>query len=172
MATTSPDNIWTPDSGDDYALTVDLAATADTVQTALNSRVSTANQGAATYSFVSAGVPDNQTISSAATTVAPGETNNSGFVTSITGTAFTLAPGYYSCTANVNLGTASTGRSLVELFLGGGQLIRNTVTAPEDKYGTSASFYLANPGTLTVQFLKNTGSATNVTGRIGIVKTG
>lgn len=40
MATTSPDNIWTPDSGDDYALTVDLAATADTVQTGLNNRVS------------------------------------------------------------------------------------------------------------------------------------
>ena len=39
MATTSPDNLWTPDSGDDYALTVDLAATADTVQTALNSRL-------------------------------------------------------------------------------------------------------------------------------------
>lgn len=41
MAVTSPDNIWTPDSGDDYALTVDLAATADTIQdalTALNSR--------------------------------------------------------------------------------------------------------------------------------------
>lgn len=36
MATTSPDNIWTPDSGDDYALTVDLAATADTIQDALN----------------------------------------------------------------------------------------------------------------------------------------
>lgn len=36
MATTSPDNIWTPDSGDDYALTVDLAATADSVQSALN----------------------------------------------------------------------------------------------------------------------------------------
>lgn len=35
MATTSPDNIWTPDSGDDYALTVDLAATADTIQAAL-----------------------------------------------------------------------------------------------------------------------------------------
>lgn len=35
MATTTPDNIWTPDSGDDYALTVDLAATADTVQAAL-----------------------------------------------------------------------------------------------------------------------------------------
>lgn len=35
MATTSPDNIWTPDSGDDYALTVDLAATADTVQAAI-----------------------------------------------------------------------------------------------------------------------------------------
>jgi hypothetical protein len=35
VATTSPDNIWTPDSGDDYALTVDLAAMADTVQDAL-----------------------------------------------------------------------------------------------------------------------------------------
>lgn len=38
MATTSPDNIWTPDSGDDYALTVDLAAMADTVQDALTAR--------------------------------------------------------------------------------------------------------------------------------------
>lgn len=38
MATTSPDNIWTPDAGDDYALTTDLAAMADTVQDALNGR--------------------------------------------------------------------------------------------------------------------------------------
>lgn len=38
MATTSPDNIWTPDAGDDYALTTDLAAMADTVQDALNAR--------------------------------------------------------------------------------------------------------------------------------------
>lgn len=36
MAVTSPDNIWTPDAGDDYALTTDLAAMADTVQDALN----------------------------------------------------------------------------------------------------------------------------------------
>lgn len=36
MATTSPDNIWTPDSGDNYALTTDLAAMADTVQDALS----------------------------------------------------------------------------------------------------------------------------------------
>lgn len=36
MATTSPDNIWTPDAGDDYALTTDLAAMADTIQDALN----------------------------------------------------------------------------------------------------------------------------------------
>jgi hypothetical protein len=35
MAVTSPDNIWTPDAGDDYALTVDLAAMADTVQDAI-----------------------------------------------------------------------------------------------------------------------------------------
>lgn len=36
MATTSPDNIWSPDAGDDYALTTDLAAMADTVQDAIN----------------------------------------------------------------------------------------------------------------------------------------
>lgn len=36
MATTSPDNIWSPDAGDDYALTVDLAAMADTVQDAVS----------------------------------------------------------------------------------------------------------------------------------------
>lgn len=35
MAVTSPDNIWTPDAGDDYALTTDLAAMADTVQDAI-----------------------------------------------------------------------------------------------------------------------------------------
>lgn len=38
MAITSPDNIWTPDSGDNYALTTDLAAMADTVQDALTKR--------------------------------------------------------------------------------------------------------------------------------------
>lgn len=36
MATTTPDEIWTPDSGDRYALTTDLAAMADTIQDALN----------------------------------------------------------------------------------------------------------------------------------------
>lgn len=36
MPVTSPDNIWTPDSGDDYALTVDLARMADDIQDALN----------------------------------------------------------------------------------------------------------------------------------------
>lgn len=35
MATTSPDNIWSPDAGDDYALTTDLAAMADTIQDAI-----------------------------------------------------------------------------------------------------------------------------------------
>lgn len=37
MVTTSPDNIWTPDSTDDYALTADLATTASTVQSAISS---------------------------------------------------------------------------------------------------------------------------------------
>lgn len=35
MAITSPDDIWTPDAGDDYALTTDLAAMADTIQDAI-----------------------------------------------------------------------------------------------------------------------------------------
>lgn len=36
MATTSPDNLWSPDSGDDYNLTIDWAASLQTVQDALN----------------------------------------------------------------------------------------------------------------------------------------
>lgn len=50
MATTSPDNIWTPDSGDDYALTTDLAAMADTVQDAI-SDVRTQGVNAAPVTF-------------------------------------------------------------------------------------------------------------------------
>lgn len=38
MATTTPDDIKTPDSGDQYALVQDLGAMADTVQNALNRR--------------------------------------------------------------------------------------------------------------------------------------
>ena len=38
MATTSPDNIWTQDSADNYDLVVDAAATATSIQTALVAR--------------------------------------------------------------------------------------------------------------------------------------
>lgn len=38
MATTSPDNLWSPDAADDYSLTVDWAASMDTVQDAFNAR--------------------------------------------------------------------------------------------------------------------------------------
>ena len=38
MATTSPDNIWTQDSADNYDLVVDAAATAASIQTALVAR--------------------------------------------------------------------------------------------------------------------------------------
>lgn len=38
MATTSPDNLKTPDAGDQYALVQDLGALADTVQNALKRR--------------------------------------------------------------------------------------------------------------------------------------
>lgn len=36
MATTVPDGIWTPDSSDPYALTIDLATMADTIQDGLD----------------------------------------------------------------------------------------------------------------------------------------
>lgn len=42
---TTPDNIWTPDSTDDYDLTIDWAATADDIQAALTKR---ANYGVGT----------------------------------------------------------------------------------------------------------------------------
>ena len=38
MATTSPDNIWTPDSSDNYDYVIDAAATATSVQNALTKR--------------------------------------------------------------------------------------------------------------------------------------
>ncbi len=46
MATTTPDNIWTPDAGDDYAFTVDLARTADDIQDALQRRSATVGSDA------------------------------------------------------------------------------------------------------------------------------
>lgn len=45
MATTSPDNIWTPDAGDDYALTTDLATMADTIQDAITTLRGLSNVG-------------------------------------------------------------------------------------------------------------------------------
>lgn len=57
MATTSPDNIWSPDSGDDYALTVDLAAMADTVQDAFTDiRTNTLSTGGTTANRPAAGL--------------------------------------------------------------------------------------------------------------------
>lgn len=41
MATTSPNNLWSPDSGDAYDLTVHLRAMVDTVQSALNTKLNT-----------------------------------------------------------------------------------------------------------------------------------
>lgn len=38
MATTSPDNIWSPDAGDPYALTTSLATLADSVQMAITAQ--------------------------------------------------------------------------------------------------------------------------------------
>ena len=50
MATTTPDNIYSPDSGQAYALTQDLLAMADSVQDALNTRLRTADYSPRAYS--------------------------------------------------------------------------------------------------------------------------
>ena len=44
MATTSPDNIYSPDAGQPYALTQDLLAMADSIQVALSDMRSAINQ--------------------------------------------------------------------------------------------------------------------------------
>lgn len=44
MATTSPDNLWSPNPTDPYNLTLDLAQMQSTVQTALNSKQGTLTQ--------------------------------------------------------------------------------------------------------------------------------
>lgn len=54
MVTTS-DGIWTPDSGDQYALTTDLAATGASIQTALNNRAGHSGTTASRNNFTSQG---------------------------------------------------------------------------------------------------------------------
>lgn len=57
MATTTPDNIYSPDAGQQYALTQDLLAMADSVQNALNNRLTVLRgNGAPTLN-----APDNAT---------------------------------------------------------------------------------------------------------------
>lgn len=51
MPVTSPDGIWSPDSGDDYALTVDLARMADDMQEALLRRSPVVGSAAARNSL-------------------------------------------------------------------------------------------------------------------------
>jgi len=172
MATTNGDDLWTPDAGDDYALTVDLAAFADTVQTGLNNRVKKSDMGAATYNIASNQVADASITANAATTVVPAQTNNSGFVISSAGTVFTVTPGYYNCSALIKLNTAGTGRCFVEIQVNGELVNRNTVFAPEDSYGVSAGFYVSAQSTVTVQFFKTTGGGANITGRVALMKLG
>lgn len=57
MALTSPNNLWSPDPGDDYDLTVDLAAMQDSVQAAItairnSSRSGVVNTNTTTEGFV------------------------------------------------------------------------------------------------------------------------
>lgn len=58
MATTTPDNIWTPDSQDDYALTADLAATAVSVQNALTRRANSYTGTTAQRTAFTAAAPE------------------------------------------------------------------------------------------------------------------
>lgn len=53
MALTTPDNIWTPNAGEQYALTTDLATTASSIQSALTQK---ANYGVGTTAEMNAAV--------------------------------------------------------------------------------------------------------------------
>lgn len=108
MATTSPDNIWTPDSGDDYALTVDLARMADDIQDALNSRAARnpaalvgLNKG--TTVVPSGGFASLNTSSGVGTNL-----RNNGFTYGV-GQILVPTPGLYSITVQVSFPANANG---------------------------------------------------------------
>lgn len=169
MATTSPDNIWTPDAGDPYALTVDLAATADTVQDALNnlptrfpaSVASAAERNALFPSPVQGSRVFRSDLGYAETYLAvynastnPGGASASGWYPSRR-MFFANRTGTQSLAANWNtLGSAitQTRNDGLGTFASNGIF---TVTAG-GTYIISASVYLANPVTPSaVQILRN-----------------
>ena len=61
MATTSPDNIWTQDSADNYDLVVDAAATATSIQTALVARANSYKGTTAQRTAFTATAPEGTT---------------------------------------------------------------------------------------------------------------
>ena len=61
MATTSPDNIWTQDSADNYDLVIDAAATAASVQAALTARANSYKGTTAQRTAFTATAPEGTT---------------------------------------------------------------------------------------------------------------
>ena len=61
MATTSPDNIWTQDSADNYDLVIDAAATATSIQAALTARANSYKGTTAQRTAFTATAPEGTT---------------------------------------------------------------------------------------------------------------
>jgi len=172
MATTSPDNLWTPDAGDDYALTVDLAAFADTVQNALNSFRNPPNVVVYDYSRPSAGdssvITDNISLSVNAT-----ESSGTNFVSSVNGGIVTLPAGVYDISFLIRFGAPGVGRQFAEFIRPSPVVLiaRGSAAAGEDSVSMSWTGYnLPTGGDISFRFLKATGNTQNVVGKVSIKK--
>lgn len=150
MATTSPDNIWTPDAGDDYALTTDLAATADTVQDAITSLRAAAGSTRGTNTERDASSP---------TTGALWNSTTDGFVYRYNGTSWLYAPGQI---LGSMVGPATNQSGLNTLV---GTVVSTPVLAIGQRVKIVASFsqYLTTGTGSAVAETKWRNNATNVT---------
>lgn len=172
MATTSPDNLWTPDAGDDYALTVDLAAFADTVQNALNTFRNPPNVVSYNYSRPSAGdssvITDNISM-----TLNSSESSGTNFVTSVSGGNITLPAGIYDISFLIRFGAPGVGRQFAEFIRPSPVVLlaRDSAPAGEDSVSMARQAYrLPSGGDIFFRFYKATGNTQDVTGNVTIRK--
>lgn len=147
MAVTSPDNIWSPDAGDDYALTVDLAAMADTVQDAIDSVRGGTGSRRGTNTERDASAP---------TTGDLWVSTNDGYVYRWSGTTWLYAPG--QVIGNFSYTGANSG--------GGGSPVGGTAVTPSLPVGqrvkitSRISQYLTVAGTTTAAMAALSGGGT------------
>ena len=174
---TTPNGRWSPDDGDDWDLTIDLAAMAISDETAttneINSAVAPLKSDVATYSYTSPAVPDGVLTNSFTLVPVSAGTTSSAFITSITGSKLTLNKGLYTHSFSVSVGSVpATGRSFAEAT---SPSFTNRSSVPVGEYRTTASgtFYIGTDGTVvTFSVQKQVGGVSIVAGHLCIAKIG